>query len=142
MTHLSTMVPHIVVSKNHELIQKNKAVTLKNLRDYGFVRYIGQYEDFIYHASTEDHQTDLNNSSRIIYVYGRAALLHLISESNFFTIGIQGFSTQDSLYQCVSIPIQNCRERLEFGLVTRKDSKLSDSERSFVENVTRRFRGL
>ncbi len=60
---LVTMAPHIVVSKNHELLRREIPVTLKNLRDYGFVRYIGQYEDFIYNISTEDHQTDLNNSS-------------------------------------------------------------------------------
>ena len=139
---LATMTPHIVVSKNHELLRREIPVTLKNLRDYGFVRYIGQYEDFIYNISTEDHQTDLNNSSRIIYVYGRAALMHLISVSNFYTIGIQGFSTQDSLYQCVSVPIMSCNERLEFGLITRREAVLSDSEQEFVENVTARYCAL
>ncbi len=139
---LATMTPHIVVSKSHELLRREIPVTLKNLRDYGFVRYIGQYEDFIYNISTEDHQTDLNSSSRIIYVYGRAALMHLISVSNFYTIGIQGFSTQDSLYQCVSVPIENCKERLEFGLITRREAVLSDSEQEFVENVTARYHAL
>jgi len=142
LTPLATMTPHIVVSKNHELLRREIPVTLKNLRDYGFVRYIGQYEDFIYNISTEDHQTDLNNTSRIIYVYGRAALMHLISVSNFYTIGIQGFSTQDSLYQCVSVPIMSCNERLEFGLITRREAVLSDSEQEFVENVTARYRAL
>lgn len=142
LVSLATMAPHIVVSKNHELLRRKIPVTLKNLRDYGFVRYIGQYEDFIYNISTEDHQTDLNNSSRIIYVYGRAALMHLISVSNFYTIGIQGFSTQDSLYQCVSVPIKNCKERLEFGLITRRGTVLSDSEQEFVENVTARYHAL
>ncbi|KAF5068611.1 LysR family transcriptional regulator [Oscillibacter ruminantium] len=142
LTPLATMPPHIVISKNHELLRQKRPVTLKNLRDYGFVRYIGQYEDFIYNISTEDHQTDLNNSSRIIYVYGRAALMHLIAVSNFYTIGIQGFSTQDSLYQCASIPIKHCKEQLEFGLVTRRDAALSDAEKEFVENVTARYRAL
>ncbi len=68
--------------------------------------------------------------------------MHLISASDFYTIGIQGFSTQDSLYQCVSIPIKNCNERLEFGLITRRGTVLSDSEQEFVENVTARYHAL
>lgn len=141
-TPIASFAPHIVISKNHELLKAGKPVTLEALREYGFVRYTGQYEDFIYNISTETKQMDLNNSPRIIYVYGRAALMHLISVSNFYSIGIQGFSTQDSMYQCLSLPIPECTERLEFGVVTREGSELSRSEREFVDNVTARYHSL
>ncbi|MCI6639861.1 MAG: LysR family transcriptional regulator [Pygmaiobacter massiliensis] len=141
-THIASLAPHIVISKNHELLRLGKKVNLSNLKPYGFVRVSGQYEDFLYHIAAENHQVDLNNSPRIIYVYGRAALLHLISISNFYTIGIQNFSTQDSMYQCVSIPVENCQERIGFGIITRQGDVLSSSEQEFIKNVTERYHQL
>ncbi|MDD3203326.1 MAG: LysR family transcriptional regulator [Pygmaiobacter massiliensis] len=142
VTPIASLSLHIVISKNHELIQRGQPVTLAALQDYGFVRYYGQYEDFIYNIATENVHLDLNNSPKITYVYGRAALLHLIASSNFYTIGIQGFTTQDSMYQVLSMPIPNCKERVEFGIITLKDCQLSDSEKEFVDNVTDRYRRL
>ncbi|WP_102048781.1 LysR family transcriptional regulator [Pygmaiobacter massiliensis] len=142
VTPIASLSLHIVISKNHELIQRGQPVTLAALQEYGFVRYYGQYEDFIYNIATENVHLDLNNSPKITYVYGRAALLHLIASSNFYTIGIQGFTTQDSMYQVLSMPIPNCKERVEFGIITLKDCQLSDSEKEFVDNVTDRYRRL
>lgn len=141
-TPIASLSLHIVISKNHELIQRGEPVTLAALQNYGFVRYYGQYEDFLYNIATESVNLDLNTSPKITYVYGRAALLHLISSSNFYTIGIQGFTTQDSMYQVLSLPITNCSERVEFGIITLKDCQLSDSEKEFIDNVTRRYRKL
>lgn len=139
---IASFMLHIVISKNHELLRQGKPVNLFTLKDYGFVRYSGQYEDYLYNIAIENKQTDLNSSSRIAYVYGRSALMHLIATSNFYTIGIQGFSTQDSMYQCVSIPIENCSERLEFGIVTRRGAERSVLGQEFIENVTERYRQL
>ncbi|MCI6568734.1 MAG: LysR family transcriptional regulator [Dysosmobacter sp.] len=140
--HVATLMPHIVVSKNHELLRQGRPVTLENLRDYAFVRYSGQYEDFIYSISTEDARMDMDNSPRIIYVDGRSALMNLIAVSECYTIGIQAFSAQDSMYQCVSVPIPNCTERLEFGIVTRRDAALSQPERRFVDRVAACYQAL
>ncbi len=137
-----SLTPHIVISKKHELILQEKPVTLATLQEYGFVRYYGQYEDYIYNITTKNIQIDLNNSPRITYVYGRAALMHLISSSNFYTIGIQGFTTQESMYQVLSIPLPNCTERLEFAIITLKNAMLSDPEKEFIENVTQRYQRL
>lgn len=139
---IASLSPHIVISKNHELIRRNQPVTLSSLRGYGFVRYSGQYEDFFYNIATENQQMDFNRFSRIIYVYGRADLLHLIATSNFFTIGIQNFATQDSMYQITSLPIPDCIEQIEFGIIKRKGLELSDPEQEFAENVTRRYHTL
>lgn len=139
---IASLTPHIVISKNHTLIRQGKPVTLESLKNYGFVRYLGQYEDFIYNISTGTRHTDLNNSSKITYVYGRAALLHLISTSNFYTIGIQSFLTQDSMYQIVSVPISSCVEQLEFSVITRRGAELTPTEQDFIDDVTRRYSKL
>lgn len=85
---------------------------------------------------------DMDNSPRIIYVDGRSALMNLIAVSDCYTIGIQAFSAQDSMYQCVSVPIPNCTERLEFGIVTRRDAALSQPERRFVDRVAACYQAL
>lgn len=139
---LARLTPHIVLSKNHPLLRAGRPVTLEALRDYGFVRYTGQCEDFLYNIATEGQQTDLSSSSRIIYVHGRSALMHLISVSNFYTIGIQNFSAQEPMYQCVSIPIPDCVEQIQFGLISRRGESVSQIEQEFVEDVTQRYRRL
>lgn len=136
---IADLTPHIVISRSHPLVQRGAEVTLEALQDYGFVRYSGQYEDFIYNISTENQSLDLNGSSRIIYVYGRAALLHLIANSSFYTIGIQSFLTQDSMYQILSVPIANCTGRLRFGIVTRQGAPLTEPEQEFITDVTARY---
>lgn len=140
--HIASIVPHICVSKNHELFRLNKPITLETIQNYGFVRYSGQYEDFIYEISTKTQHLDLNISPKIAYVYGRSTLLHLISQSNFYTIGIQDFSTQESMYNVVSVPIKNSTERIEFGIIQKKDILLSDIELEFIQDVTKRYQQL
>ena len=139
---LVNLCPHIVISSGHELLRHGEKVTLNALRSYGFVRYIDQYEDFIYHLATESLQLDLNSSSKIVYVTGRSALLHLISSSNFYTIGIQAFDTQSSMYNVVSVPVESSAERLQFGVIVPQHAALTGTLGEFVSIVTRRFRGL
>lgn len=139
---IASLKPYICVSQNHELILNHEEVTLSSLKSYGFVRYFGQYEDFIYNITTEDIHLDLNNSSKIAYVYGRASLLHLIASSNFYTVGIQGFSTQNSMYQMLSVPIKNCTELLEFGVITLNGTEMTESAQEFIETVTQCYQDL
>jgi hypothetical protein len=64
-----------------ELLQENgrKGLHIEQLKDYGFVRYIGQYEDFIYHIETMKGPVDLNDSQKIVYVTDRQGQMrHII----------------------------------------------------------------
>lgn len=139
---LVNLCPHICISGEHELLKREEKVTLNALRSYGFVRYIDQYEDFIYHIATENLQLDLNSSPKIVYVAGRSALMHLIASSNFYTIGIQAFDTQSSMYNVVSVPIEDSAELLQFGVILPQHAELTGTLGEFVSIVTRRFRCL
>ena len=139
---IASLTPQIVLSKSHELIRQNKSITLSNLRPYGLVRYIGEYEDSFYHIAMKNEQINLNESPRIAYVYGRASLLHLIATSNFYTIGIAEFSTQKSMYEILSIPIENCTEKLIFAVVTQKDAVLTPSAHEFIDNLIKRYQRM
>lgn len=140
--HIASLPLHVVISKNHELLSQKKPITLENLSPYGFVRFSGQYEDFLYDISTISKQKDLNSSSRIIYVHERSALLHLIAISNFYSFGIPEFTIQNSAYQCISVPLADCNEYIEFGIITKEKNVLTETEQSFIHNVALRFQSL
>lgn len=139
---LTEVKPHIVISANHELLKSGRPVTLEALKNYGFVRYQDQYEDFIYHIAFDNLNLDLNDSTKIVYVYGRSSLMYLISATNFYTIGIQAFDNQNSMYDVVSVPIEDCTETLCFGVITPQSSQLTDTMRRFIEIVSRRYKSL
>lgn len=131
--------PEICISKRHELIQQGRTISLDALKEYGFVRYLGQYEDFIYNIMKKGSRKDLNNSSKIIYVYGRSTLMNLISTSNFYTIGIREFENQEAMFDVISVPIEDCESSVIFEVITRTNSQLNDTTQKFISNVTERF---
>ncbi len=142
--HLATFGPYVCISANHELvIKKGRAgLDINDLRDYGVVRYIGQYEDFIYHIATQNGLVDLNESQKIIYVNDRQEQMRLISRTNFYTIGISEFDGQDELYGVISVPLLHTSEHLSFGILTRKNISLSAMENEFIELVSAHYREL
>ena len=119
-----------------------KELNIRDLLSYGFVRYIGQYEDFLYHISTENGVVDLNESSRITFVNDRAGQMRLISETNYYTIGIPEFQYQDALYDVVSVPLKNCSDHICFGILTKKEWRPSPIERDFTDTVCRKYASL
>lgn len=139
---LVKLCPHICISKDHELLRRGEKVTLTALRGYGFVRYIDEYEDFIYHLAAESLQIDLNSSSKIAYVTGRSALMHLIASSNFYSIGIQAFDAQGSMYNVLSVPVEGSAELLQFGIILPPHNEPTGTLEEFIRIVTRRFRRL
>lgn len=108
---LATFRPYVCLSSEHELIRTvgRHGIDIRELVDYGFVRYIGQYEDFIYHLTTESGPIDLNNARKIIYVNDRQEQMRLLSRTNFFTVGIMEFRDQDS--STVSSPYRSLAAR-------------------------------
>lgn len=134
--------PHIVISKNHPLIKENKPVNLSTLAPYGFARYLGQCEDFTYRIFSENSQYNLTYGSQIVYLTGRASLMHLISNSNFYGIGIHDFAVQNSMYQALSIPIEDSDDMLEFGYIVPAGAVLSDITKEFIDGLTKRLKKL
>ncbi len=141
---LATFRPYVCLAADHPVLKgKTKsAIEIGELKDYGFVRYAGQYEDFIYHIASDSGLIDLNESQKIIYVCDRQEQMRLIQSTSFYTIGISEFSGQSELYQVISVPLLQSTEHLTFGIVTRKDTVLSPLEEEFKEDVISRYRTL
>ena len=136
---LAHVEPHILVSEEHPLVKAGKPVNLQTLGEYGFVRYLGQYEDFTYRIQSEQGEQNLNQSKRIVYTHGRSTLLHMIGSSDFYGIGIYDFRAQESSYQVISLPIEGCEEALEFGYILPMDREITPITQEFIENLKERF---
>lgn len=136
--------PYVFISSEHELVKGRdvREIDLRDLRPYGLVRYIGQYEDFFYHVATEHGLIDLNDSSRIIYVNDRMEQLDLIARTNFYTLGIAKFPGPSASYKVLNIPLKDCSEHLCFGIIIKEGKELTGIESEFIEEVTRRYRAL
>lgn len=136
---LAHMTPHILVSQRHPLLLSGKPVTLEALSGYGFVRYEGQFEDFTYELFSQGAQFNLSVNPKMVYIVARASLLHLLANTDFYSIGIQDFTMQQSSYQVVSIPIEDCRGLLEFGYVLPAGIRLPPIAREFLDDLKRRL---
>ena len=142
--HIARFRPYIFISADHELLRDKSVeeLDIHDLMNYGFVRYIGEYEDFFYHIKTPTGVVDLNESSKIVYVNDRMEQIRLISSTNFYTIGISRFPYQGSMYNVANIPLKDSSEHLRFGIILKENKRLSGIEQEFVAAVKHRYRTL
>ena len=136
---LAHMTPHILISQQHPLLQAGIPVTLEALSGYGFVRYEGQFEDLTYDLLSQGRQFDPGANPRTVYIVTRASLLHLLAKTDFYSIGIQDFTMQQSSYQVVSIPIEDCKGLLEFGYILPAGIQLNSIAREFLNDLKQRL---
>ena len=141
---LAKFKPYVVISAEHPLVRGRDVAELdiNELQGYGFVRYIGQYEDFFYNISTQYGLVDLNEFPKIIYVNDRMEQIRLISTTNFFTIGLTKFPYQSSLFNVDNIPLKGCSEHLRFGIIMKEGKKPTGIESEFISAVRERYRAL
>ena len=137
---LASLSPCIVISRNHPVYLKNpEIIDVEDLKYYGFVRYIGEFEDFIYNLQIDGKQVDLDKGDKKVYIYGRATLMHMVAATNFYTVGIKDFDIQRQVYNVVSVPIKGCENKLNFGYVVREESVLSNTAAGFIEKLKKVF---
>jgi len=122
--------PYVFLSAEHELLRDKEVreLDIRDLLNYGFVRYIGQYEDFFYHIATENGVVDLNDSAKIIYVNDRMEQIRLLAHSNFYTIGIPKYPDEGLHYKVANIPLRASNEHLRFGIITKENKRPTDIE--------------
>ena len=136
--------PYVFLSMNHELLRGKKVreLDIRDLLNYGFVRYIGQYEDFFYHIATENGIVDLNDSAKIAYVNDRMEQIRLLARSNFYTIGIPKYPDEGIHYNVVNIPLRATNEHLRFGILTKESKRPTDIEDEFIAELKSRYGAL
>lgn len=65
--------------------------------------------------------------------------MNLISQTDFYSIGIHDFDKQLSDFRAVSVPIPGCEVKLEFGYVTLADVPISGIGEEFLKEVRERL---
>ena len=65
--------------------------------------------------------------------------MNLISQTDFYSIGIHDFDKQLSDFRAVSVPIPGCEVKLEFGYVTLSDVPISGIGEEFLKEVRERL---
>lgn len=139
---LATFLPYVCLPSNRELPNGSSGTDTSELKNYGFVRYIGQFEDFIYHITAENLHLDLNSSSRIVYVSDRAKQMNLVPTGGFFTVRIPKLSGQNFLHGVASAPPMNCPEYILLRIVAKWNERFSNMEWEFIDEVTKSYRQL
>ena len=136
---LTERVAQIVISKDHPLVREKKPMTRENLANYGFIRYMGLYDDILSNILGPNEDGGSTGKKKEIYVTGRATLMNLISQTDFYSIGIHDFDKQLSDFRAVSVPIPGCEVKLEFGYVTLADVPISGIGEEFLKEVRERL---
>lgn len=127
--------PRIVISREHPLVRAGRPMTPENLAPYGFVRYLGLYDDVMARLFGPSYAQDHIGGKKEIFVTGRATLMNLISQTDFFSIGIHDFDKQLSDFHAVSLPIPGCEMKMEFGYITLEGVPLSQIGQDFLQEV-------
>ena len=135
---LMAMIPH-----DHPLAN-NPNVTLADLAKEPFVFFdphvgTGLYDDILSNILGPNEDGGSTGKKKEIYVTGRATLMNLISQTDFYSIGIHDFDKQLSDFRAVSVPIPGCEVRLEFGYVTLADVPISGIGEEFLKEVRERL---
>lgn len=137
---LANIEPHIILSSRHPLLQHKKSVNLHTLSEYGFLWYLGQCDDYIFQLLEEGNRDAEKMRAKITYLSSRATLLHMLSISDCYTIGIHDFAKQEASYQTACIPLTNCGFMLEFGYTMQKDAPMTDIIQEFLFDLKKRLR--
>ena len=135
---LMAMIPH-----DHPLAN-NPSVTLAELAKEPFVFFdphvgTGLYDDILSNILGPNEDGGSTGKKKEIYVTGRATLMNLISQTDFYSIGIHDFDKQLSDFRAVSVPIPGCEVKLEFGYVTLADVPISGIGEEFLKEVRERL---
>lgn len=127
--------PRIVISKDHPLVRAHKPMTRENLAPYGFVRYLGLYDDVLAQLWGGAFSQDRLGGKKEIFVTGRATLMNLISQTDFYSVGIHDFDKQLSDFGAVSLPIPGCQASVEFGYITLQGVPITQIGQEFLHEV-------
>lgn len=136
---ICTVDVQIILSTHHPLLKKSGKIHPDDLHDYGIVLY-DTYQDFglegINYNIFSNALFDLRKMKKVIYVYSRASLHNILTQTDFFTLGIKSTVNQDSVYNIVSIPIEDQLfqlEKSEMWLIHLNDRPLSETSEQFIE---------
>ena len=140
---LITLSPCVLINKNHPVyLEHPEEIDIEDLRDYGFVSYTGQTEDFIYSLMIRGKVVNLDKWDKKVYIYGRGTLLHMVERTNFFSIGLNPLDFYKDCYDIAAVPIKGCENRITFGYILRNEGEISPITEEFIRLLKKDFNNM
>lgn len=145
---ISDMETYLVVREGHPLISKKESLTLEDLYEYNFVMYAMNNDvgiriiENVYNENSLEHLVDWNRIQKITYVYSRAGLHNLLTQTDALAFGSKSVREQEKQFHIVTIPFpfpENHSKRMPLShlyYIYPKDRKLSLIAREYIKILT------
>lgn len=151
--YLLDMNIHLVTGEHHPLLKKQGSITLEDIYQYNFVMYasldspLGSDIQNAYNEVSSEHLLEWSRIKRIVYVYTRACLHNILTQTDFIALGSAETQAQSERYHIVSIPFPRQRraeEPASYGqlwAIHLKDKTLPPLGEVFMQNLRRACSG-
>ena len=127
---LFSTAAHVFLSSTHPLSER-ASVTLEDLADYPYLSYEqGDFNSFYF---SEEPLSTLGRSKNI-RVRDRATLFNLLIGLDGYTVCSGVISHELNGEDIIAVPLE-VDDRMEVGIVTRRDTHLSRYGKAFVEAI-------
>lgn len=129
---------NIVLGVGHPLLNKKGNLAIDDLYDYGLVRYsrnsLPTYDEEISY-DFGNSILDMDKIKSVINVSDRASLHNILTQTDFFFVGIQGAKKQEEIFNIVSIPLDgiDSRTTVEMGVIYLENLPLNPIAERFIE---------
>ncbi|MBU5484516.1 LysR family transcriptional regulator [Clostridium sp. MSJ-11] len=129
----------VILSKNHPLLKNGHKIQSKDLYKYGMVRYA----DFMgFGIESVDYLSAYNlkgmdKITKIIYVHNRATLHNVLTQTDYFTIGMIDAINQEEMHNITSATIEDDDEFQsvwgEMWAINLKDKTMDELSKKFIK---------
>ncbi|WP_315122467.1 LysR family transcriptional regulator [uncultured Clostridium sp.] len=137
-TFICNLDRQVILSKNHPLLKNGHKIRSEELYKYGMVRYIdymGLGIESVDYVSIYKLK-NIDKISKIIYVNNRAILHNVLTQTDYFTIGIKNVINQEEIHNIVSVPIEDddLFQNMwgEMWVVNLKDKTIDELSKKFI----------
>lgn len=138
-TFICDLDRQVVLSKNHPLLKNGHKIHFEELYKYGMVRYtdyMGFGIESVDYVSIYNLK-NMDKINKIIYVNNRAMLHNVLTQTDYFTIGIKDTINQEETYNIVSVPIEDDNEFQsmwgEMWAINLKDKTIDELSKKFIK---------
>lgn len=137
----------LTVGEHHPLLKKLGSITLEDIYQYDFVMYasldspLGSDIQNAYNEVSSEHILDWSRIKRIVYIYSRACLHNILTQTDFIALGSAETHDQIGRYHIVSIPLPRQRRNEEpcsysqLWAIHLKDKALPPLGEAFMRNL-------
>lgn len=147
------MDTHLIVRVGHPLTKKKGAITLNDVCRYNFVMYAHQNVlgiksiENVYSEGSMEHILDWSRIRQISYVYSRASLHNLLTQTDAIALGSRETREQNRQFGIVSIPFPYPKHGPEpkplscLCYIHQKEKKLSPAAAEYAKILVSTYGG-